>query len=312
MRLSRTVATVALVGGLLGGQALAQCVWSQPWTNYRASHQSRVISCANPAPLFRVAMDDFQCNNGGVLVRVRWWGVLLTEAQRDKTYYIAIYDDSACTPTARVYEACVTPAVRRVALDCTQARVFRFSAAVPPFTLQAGTRYWLQISEDDAGSARVGVEDFRWQGRQPQVDCQAMQKDIEGVAFGPLLDGCNNQPNDLSFELAARALTGQVPEFDEQSGLLAQLRDTVSNEIVASAPIDVFEHGFWEWWPDVADGTYLLELRGMGAETLRATVNVQTGVETVVTFPPVVLGDLDGNDAVNVADLAIILANFGL
>jgi hypothetical protein len=82
---------------------------------------------------------------------------------------------------------------------------------------------------------------------------------------------------------------------------------------LASAPIDVFEHGFWEWWPDVADGTYLLELRGMGAKTLTATVNVQAGTETTASFPGgVIFGDLSGDDMINITDLGMILANFGL
>jgi len=139
-----------------------------------------------------------------------------------------------------------------------------------------------------------------------------VQQDIEGVPFGPLLDACNNLPSDLSFELAAKSLVGQLLDFDEQSGLLAQLRDIGTNEIVASAPIDVFEHGFWEWWPNVANGTYILELRGMGAKTLSATVNVQPGAETVVSFPPVIFGDLSGDNAINITDLGIILMNFGL
>ncbi len=182
------------------------CVISQPWQPPRSSHRSRVFSCEQPGPDNLVAMDDFRCEQGGEAVRLRWWGVLLTPAQaEDRQYYIAIYEDNGeCRPETLVYEACVKPQTQLIDVDCTGLDVYAFRARIPAFTVQAGQRYWLQISEDDADSATPGADDFRWSGRRPVNLCPALQVDAQGQAHGPIRDACDDAVVDLSFSLLVR------------------------------------------------------------------------------------------------------------
>ena len=296
--------------------ALAQCIFRQPWRFHRASHESRVESCQTPIPLDRVALDDFVCEAPGVLVRLRWWGVLLTPEQaHDRPYYIAIYADNGnCQPAQRAYWACVNPRVKRVGTDCNGDPVFLFSARVPAFNLDNDVRYWLQISESDEGSARPGVEDFRWSGRRPQQLCDAVQRTAAGGFISPLLDICDQQPDDLSFALGARAVTGVVtiPGYGGVITFDASLHDPLTGQLLESTPVEVFPGGFWEWWPEVGDGAYELRLRGQAAPTLSGTVQVQDGTEAVIDFPDWYLGDLTGDEQISLVDLSLFLGNFGL
>jgi hypothetical protein len=178
------------------------CRFRQPWTPPAAAHKSRVVACGQPDPDNIIALDDFECDQSGDVVRVRWWGVLLDPQQINRTYYIAIWSDNgACEPDQVLYSTCVIPQSRRAARDCTDKRVLEFRAQVPPFQVNAGERYWLQISEDDANSANAGVDDFLWSGRQPARLCDAVQIDANGEIHSPLIDACNGQIDDLSFEV---------------------------------------------------------------------------------------------------------------
>lgn len=172
----------------------------QPWTPPAAAFRSRVVTCDDPRPLDRVAMDDFGFNVSGNAIRLRWWGVLTNGQQIGKSYYIAVYKDSNCRPDTHVYKACVTPQVLFQRIDCTQQRVFRFDTPIPPLAVSAGQKYWIQISENDAGSATPGVDDFFWSGRQPVRGCRALQT-FDFIEYRTLVDPCNDRPDDLSFEI---------------------------------------------------------------------------------------------------------------
>lgn len=175
-------------------------LYRQPYTPPSAAFESRVEGCDLSHPLSLAAMDDFRVNRSGDLVGMRWWGELLLTAQVGHPYYISIYTDADCKPADRVYEVCVVPQVRTVTVDCTNERVFEFRTRVPAFRIERGKRYWLQISEADRESARPGVEDFRWSGRQPVRGCRALQTP-NYVDYRPLIDPCNQNPSDLSFDL---------------------------------------------------------------------------------------------------------------
>ncbi len=179
------------------------CTYRQPWTPPATAYRSRVASCQDPTPADRVALDDWGCTNGGVAVRVRWWGQVLDQQQLDgRPYYIAFYSDSGdCKPEALLYETCVVPQVQFVGVDCTDRDVFQFRAAIPAFPVTAGEHYWIQISEVDAASANVGQDDFRWSGRQPARFCNAGQLDAAGEFHSPLVDACNGNIDDLSFSV---------------------------------------------------------------------------------------------------------------
>ena len=203
--MSRNVLRYALgmvMAASMSTAALGQCVVNQPWDMVHASHSSIVRSCALPVPGPTAAMDDFKCANGGTLTHVRWWGTIATQAQLGKRYYIAIrLDNGNCQPANVVYSTCVTPQSVAVGPDCQGRRVFRFTAVVPPFAVAAGQKYWLQVSELDDVSARPGVEDFRWSGRQPLRGCPAAQINGAGIITQPLIDPCDGAPDDLSFVL---------------------------------------------------------------------------------------------------------------
>jgi hypothetical protein len=302
---------------LLVESALAQPLYSQPWRLHRASHSSIVESCTTPTPMDLAALDDFEVDEAGTILRVRWWGVLLVPGQRfNRPYYIAFYSDNGnCQPLNLLYEECVTPEVIRVGNDCNADPVFRLSAAIPPFAVSSNTRYWLQISEDDSGSARSGVEDFRWSGRRPQRYCPAIQRDSTGTIYTPLLDVCDNQPDDLSFALGGTYAGGHIELPDDLFGpavFSVQIFDPESNALLESHVVDVYQSGFWEVWPEVAGGSFLLEFRGMGAKPLRAVVPLEEGQQTTLNFLDVHLGDLNGDDTIGLPDLAILLSNYGM
>lgn len=313
MRISLTTLTLVAGAGLLAEAAVAQCIYKQPWTPPRASHESRVLSCADPTPLNLVAVDDFVCENGGQLRRVRWAGVLFDAEQRYRPFYIAIHPEIDCLPGAAIATACVVPKVRRLGLDCEDNRVFAFSAGFPNGpVLNAGQRYWIQIAEIDASSANPQVEDFRWSAHRPIEGCFALNRDAQGN-LNLLIDNCDQERNDLAFSITTRAIVGDIGIVDpsETTNFLARLVNP-SGEIVASESVTPDEAGAWEWWPGAPNGTYQLELHGMGAKVLTSSVVLQDDSETQADLPDVILGDLNGDNSVSLTDLAIILSNFGL
>ena len=160
-----------------GGTALAQS-WFQPWTPPRTSHESRVKSCAVPTPISRVAMDDWLQPANRVITSMIFNGNLFNVAQAFRQYYVAIYKNNpiTCRPIMPpIYRACVVPfAAPAIGVDCLGRTVYRIYANMPGFPAFGGHRYWLQISEADNASIRVGMEDFRWSGRRPQLLCRAL------------------------------------------------------------------------------------------------------------------------------------------
>ncbi|MFG0330393.1 MAG: hypothetical protein ACF8PN_10900 [Phycisphaerales bacterium] len=204
LRVQTTLITL-LTLMILAQDATAQCRYFQPWAQRRASHTSIVRSCDIPEPMDLAALDDFICDNNGTLAGVRWWGVVLNQEQlrEGRRYYLAIFEDNGnCEPDAEpIYKACLNPSIQRSGVDCSRRRVYQFTSQVPPFPIEGGTRYWIQISEDDSTSARSGVEDFRWSGRLEQRGCPAVQAVVGGGIISPLLDPCAQVPVDLSFAL---------------------------------------------------------------------------------------------------------------
>ncbi len=184
---------------------------NQPWsaTQKWASFESRVKSCTGPTPFARVAMDDWVCNETGQIKTLVWWGAVNTGAQinPNRKYYIAVYPNMVqgqCKPgTSPIQKWCLTPTSTYAGLDCQNKRVYRFKVALnPPFNQVRGRHYWLQISEADAESARPGVEDFRWSGHRPHpLKCRALQRNPAMATFTPLIDPCDNKPDELAFQL---------------------------------------------------------------------------------------------------------------
>lgn len=291
--------------------------WNQPYTWPLASHESRVHSCDIPRPLDKVAMDDWICTRTGPIVRVSWWGVLLTGAQFSKQwrYYIAIYRNKpgTCEPEPEpIYRACVRPDVLRYTgrWDCKQQRVFFFSALLPtPFRQEREQHYWIQISESDRESARVGVEDFRWSAHREIKLCPAAQLP---PFTQPILDACDNGADDLAFRLHRRSILGQVNLADFQGRRYATLElRTRDGNIAAMEPVQIDDDGSFDVDPDVPDGEYDVVLF-LGSMLPAVQKNVQFGDGSVrLSFFDIFFGDIDGDGEVSLFDFGILVKNFG-
>lgn len=296
--------------------------WFQRYTWPLASHESRVFSCEQPRLLNRVAMDDWICTRTGPIVRVSWWGVLLSSAQYSKrwSYYIAIYRNKpgTCEPEPEpIYRACVRPDVLRYTgrWDCTQQRVFYFSAKLPqPFTQQVEQHYWLQISEDDKNSARVDMEDFRWSAHRPLMLCPALQFSPATGFQQPLLDRCDEKPDDLAFALFSRSLIGQVNTAGYQGRRYAMLEVRTRDGNVADAiPVEMDEEGAFEADVDVPDGTYdFVLLFSSGLPAVQRNVEFGDGSVRQLSFFDIFFGDLDGDKEVTLFDFGTLVRNFGM
>lgn len=292
--------------------------WNQPYTWPLASHESRVFSCDTPRPLDKIAVDDWICTRTGPIVRVSWWGVLLTSAQYSKrwSYYIAIYRNrpGTCEPEPEpIYRACVRPDVLRYTgrWDCKQQRVFYFSARLPtPFTQQIEQHYWIQISEADKESARVGAEDFRWSAHRPILLCPAAQAP---PFTQPILDACDNQPDDLAFRLYRRCIIGHVnlADFAGKRNAILEVR-TRDGNVADMMHVQIDEDGDFEADPDIPDGNYDVVLRiGSALPAVQRNVEFGDGSVVHVSFFDVFFGDIDGDGEVSLFDFGILVRNFG-
>lgn len=322
---ARFVMTLALMVLTVGAWAqttvYGQYKWAQPYTWRLASHQSRVFSCELPRPMDRVAMDDWLCTKTGPIVRVGWWGVLLSPAQYSKrwSYYIAIYRNKAgtCQPEDEpIYRACVRPDVIRYTgkWDCQQNRVFYFSARLPtPFQQRIEQRYWIQISESDKESARPQVEDFRWSAHRPLRLCPAAQYSSTTGFIQPLRNACDQQEDDLAFVLYSRSISGQVNTAGYQGKLYATLEiRTPDGNVVDAMLIEPDEDGNFEVDPNVPDGRYDLVLYFSSAlPAVQKDVVMGDGSVRPVSFFDIFFGDLDGDNEVTLFDFGILVRNFG-
>lgn len=324
---TRFVFVVALVA--LSAAAFAQASpwqwrfkWLQRYAWPLSSHESRVFSCEIPRPFNRVAMDDWICTKSGPIVRIGWWGVLLTPDQYSKrwSYYIAIYRNKpgTCQPEEEpIYRACVRPDVIRYTgkWDCRQQRVFYFSAQLPqPFMQRIEQHYWLQISESDKESARVDAEDFRWSAHRPENLCPAGQYSPAAGFIQPILDACDDQPNDLAFVLYSRGIAGTVSTAGYQGKRYATLElRTQDGQIADVVPIELDEDGNFEADPDVEDGVYDLVLFfGSALPAVQRNVGMADGSVRILSFFDIFYGDLDGDNEVSLLDFGILVRNFGM
>ncbi len=295
--------------------------WLQRYTWPLASHESRVVSCEVPRPMDRVAMDDWVCTRTGPIVRVGWWGVLLTSAQYSKQwrYYIAIYRNvpGTCKPEQQpIYRACVRPDVLRYTgrWDCKLQRVFYFSARLPtPFRQEVNEHYWIQISESDQESARPQVEDFRWSAHRALKLCPATQFTATGNYIQPLLDACDDKEDDLAFVLYSRSVVGHVAAGDFQGKRYATLEVRTRDGNVADVvPVEIDEDGNFEADADVPDGVYDFVLFfGSALPAVQKDVEFGDGSVRLLSFFDIFFGDLDGDNEVTLFDFGILVRNFG-
>ncbi|MFM9959426.1 MAG: hypothetical protein ACKVZJ_15320 [Phycisphaerales bacterium] len=351
--LSKLIGIAAALGCTLGASAqplpnpvplpFPSFKWDQRYTPPRATFVSKVQTCTSPAPFPLVGIDDWLCTKPGPILRIDWWGWLWNPAQAQRPFYIAIYrqdPNNQCRPFPQpVYQACVTPdKIKRVAQNCETTAaggaglpIYFLSAKLPNPFFQDGTptapqHYFVQISEIDAQSIRPQLDDFKWAGRRPIQVCNAMQRNAGGAFIQPLIDACDQQPDDLSFRLRSRGITGTLTPSTSINGAVtfslypptATSTDRPMESLslnftkieFGAAPFpgeNTFSIDF-----DAPDGTYLLEVQAPGALPRRVPIVLQEGSETQIpAFFDVFFGDLDANGAINTQDLTMFLANFG-
>ena len=323
---------------LAAAPALAQVTSANPfkvdqrWVAPLAAHTSIVDNCQGAQVTFApIAMDDFLCTKNGPLVRIQWWGTMdNANLPVQRRFFVRIWSDAgtaACRPAQPLWQNCVDATFQVVGTDCTNRRVFRFSANLPQpwFVQTAGTRYWIQISEVDRGnvagqapfSPRPGVVDWRWSAHRSIKMCPALQRNANGTFVQPLLDPCDQQPDDLAFRIFSRAITGTIPGTP---GLSIALRNTYSfdlyrpgtTELIESLVIEPNADGSFEAYPEAPDGAYDIRIRGGGSTGLLLPA-VQLADGEVQDFGELTLpkGDANFDGRVNFTDITEVLANLG-
>lgn len=323
----------AAVVGLFATTALAQVVpaslawkWNQPWTRPRASFASVVRDCqGNPVTYAPIAMDEFLCEQSGPIVRISWWGTSQIPTAPARNFFFRIYAGTfgACAPGGPLWQSCAQASAKLVGQDCQGRRVWYYSATFPnPFTQQAGQRYWLQISETDIagpvagpGSPVGGAVDFRWSGRRPLSACPAMQRNAAGVVTQPLLDACDNQPDDLSFRLYSRTFSGTILPIATGRPSVHRIcfRDPQTLELLEAFEVSTDDEGSFYGFSELPIGqTVRVYVNGMsGLEHDLGLLTLDNNVEHNLGQINTLIGDVDGDDDVDFSDVARCLANFG-
>jgi hypothetical protein len=175
-----------------------QAQFRQPYNQPLGSFASVVQNCANPKPFPVAAADDFKFADNFLINHFRWWGTVSDPAQLNRLYYLAIYKDGGCRPGQRIYQTCAFAQTQFVGVDCQGNNVYTFLVTLPnPLPIASG-HFWFRVAESDADSIRPGLVDFKWSGRRPVRLCDAGQQTLAGW-FAPLLDPCDNLPDDLAF-----------------------------------------------------------------------------------------------------------------
>lgn len=304
--------------------AMAQLVplpWKyiQRWTPPRASFTSKVRSCQQPTPFPLIAMDDWICGASGRISRITWWGTLNTPAQAQRPFYIAVYGSvtGACVPNPQdqVFQICIVPDYAKyVGTDCQQRRVYRLSAALPAtasFIQEQGTHYWLQISEADQESVQFNVENFRWSAHRDIQNCRAVQAPPQWIQ--PLIDPCDQQPDDLAFALQSRDIAGVINPGGLVPPIMMLDLMTPAGDLLESLPVEPDDMGRFFLAPEVPDGIYVAVLRGGCALEKRATIQLQDGHCTMIdSFFDIFYGDINGDGGIGLTDLSVLLSGFGL
>jgi hypothetical protein len=311
--MNRTLLSAAL-GLIVVGTvppAWSGCIIRQPWTYNRPPYQSRVVSCDNPMPEPKIALDDFVCEEGATLVRLRWWGWLSNVAQGQRDFYIAIYlDNGNCQPQfPAIAEWCIAPENPPVFVgnDCQAVPrpVYRMTVGLPGgFVANAGQRYWLQISEDDSTSLTPNQDDFRWSAHRPENVPTCWALEYPPLALLPL-DVCDNQRNELAFGLRSQVLHIVVPDLPIHrvfgaTWAIARLNPALVLQ-TGIVEFDSSGHAFIE--TDVPEGSYALRLYITGSEPVEVPVAIMDGTESMLSILGTCLGDADGNGVVDFEDI---------
>lgn len=324
--MKRTPMTTSRILIAILGAATPALAQSQPWAAPNGSVNSTVSSCAAPTPLVAASLDDFQFAENRNISWIRWWGNVSANAQRNKHYYIAIWSNSTlagtcpmpCNPSVVLQSWCVTAGTALAGMDCNGRNVYRFSAALAPaFAASAGTKYWLQICEEDADSVQLGVTDFRWSGYRPTRLCPAQQISAGGVRTCSISDDCV-PPNgtDLAYVLKTACMAGGIGlpagVAATPSSYLLEFRTSGANpnsppKYITEVRPDEGGSFFIDDLP-AEDGNYDVTLRGMGIRPAMATTMISNGIAMMVMFNVVAVGDLNNDGMLSGLDISHLVA----
>lgn len=330
--LARTISRGACLSlALVCASAVAQTPsflpwkYNQSWTRPLASHVSIVANCAGQPLTFLpiIAMDDFVCNQNGPIVRISWWGTSEIPNQPARNFFFRIFEKpspTACVIGPQLYQACVQASVRRVGVDCQNRTVWYYSAKFAnPFSQVAGRQYWLQISEVDGlgtspGSPTPAAVDFRWSAHRDIRNCPAVQRNlVTGTTIQPLLDPCDQLPDDLAFRLYSRSVSGTITNIPtERPGVYRMcFRDPNDLRLLESIEFSTDDQGHFYVAPEIADGRVRVYINGMsGIEQDLGLLELRNNEDHDLGAITQVLGDVDGDDAVKFSDITRILTAF--
>jgi hypothetical protein len=330
MKLSNVAVLTCALLFVLAPSVFAQ-KFSQPYTIPRGAHESRVVSCSNPNPQtsWKIAADDFVCPTASTIVRVCWFGVVSSPAQLNpppagalpRRYVIRIYNQlpTICKPNNVLFTQCVIPSNTTWSTDCLGRVVYRFSAPLSPgFPAAANTKYWLQVSEEDARSATQNAEDFRWSGHRPSTTiphnlCPAVQRLGPAPTWiCPISDDCPNPvEDDLAFCLYRQTISGIITLTGvvQPAVFNLELSDAAGN-LVETMSVRTDDGGAYAVESEAPEGTYHMMLTGMGIHPVGAIVNVADGTEAPASFFDIFYGDLDNNGSIDLGDYARLQNGF--
>jgi len=215
MKLFRLLSAAAFVAGttvVAFGQN-----WSQPWyvtsstgATGPSTIESRVFDCY-PTKLPKIAVVDDFIGNGKVTNKVVWWGTPSDYHQNAYPFLVTFYKDmpGACQPDLNtfIFQCMVPGKATAIGADCVGRKIFKYNAIMPfGIHFASGQKYWIQISEIDNKSLKVGAVDFKWafHKRSPNYrswgTCPALGFD-PSLTFFPVFDPCDNTDIDMAFEL---------------------------------------------------------------------------------------------------------------
>ena len=125
--------------------------------------QTGALADGSTDPSYHEA-DDFLLSNDADITEVTWKGYYLSVSPVDDNFEILIYaDDGTGRPTSPVTTSAIYTASASVTdrhltgeMPFGVENVFQYSATIPAFKANAGTRYWLEIFND------IRNDDWLW------------------------------------------------------------------------------------------------------------------------------------------------------